>query len=64
MEQFIRDTGLTAADLELNYDDVTGMFGKGELAMYFSSSAGVQMFREQGIDATFLRSSARTAKNG
>lgn len=54
MEQFIRDTGLTAADLELNYDDVTGMFGKGELAMYFGSSAGVQMFREQGIDATFL----------
>ena len=54
MEQFIRDTGLTAADLELTYDDVTGMFGKGELAMYFSSSAGVQMFREQGIDATFL----------
>ena len=54
MEQFIRDTGLTAADLELNYDAVTGMFGKGELAMYFGSSAGVQMFREQGIDATFL----------
>lgn len=54
MEQFIRDTGLTAADLELNYDAVTGMFGKGELAMYFDSSAGVQMFREQGIDATFL----------
>lgn len=54
MEQFIRDTGLTAADLELNYDAVTGMFGKGELAMYFGSSAGGQMFREQGIDATFL----------
>ena len=54
MEQFIRDTGLTAADLELNYDAVTGMFGKGELAMYFGSPAGVQMFREQGIDATFL----------
>ena len=54
MEQFIQDTGLTAADLKLNYDDVTGMFGKGELAMYFGSSAGVQMFREQGIDATFL----------
>ena len=54
MEQFIRDTGLTAADLELNYDAVTRMFGKGELAMYFGSSAGVQMFREQGIDATFL----------
>ena len=54
MEQLIRDTGLTAADLELNYDDVTAMFGKGEHAMYFGSSAGVQMFREQGIDATFL----------
>ena len=54
MEQFIQDTGLTSADLELNYDAVTGMFGKGELAMYFGSSAGVQMFREQGIDATFL----------
>ena len=54
MEQFIQDTGLTAADLKLNYDAVTGMFGKGELAMYFGSSAGVQVFREQGIDATFL----------
>ena len=54
MEQFIQDTGLTAADLELNYDDVTGMFGNGQLAMYFGSSAGVGMFQEQGIDATFL----------
>ena len=54
MEQFIQDTGLTAADLELNYDDVTGMFGNGELAMYFGSSAGVKMFQDQGIDATFL----------
>ena len=54
MEQFIQDTGLTAADLELNYDDVTEMFGNGQLAMYFGSSAGVEMFREQGIDATFL----------
>ena len=54
MEQFIQDTGLTAADLKLTFDAVTGMFGKGELAMYFGSSAAVQMFREQGIDATFL----------
>ena len=54
MEQFIQDTGLTAADLELNYDDVTGMFGNGQLAMYFGSSAGVKMFQDQGIDATFL----------
>ena len=54
MEQFIQDTGLTAADLELNYDDVVEMFGNGQLAMYFGSSAGVKMFQEQGIDATFL----------
>ena len=54
MEQFIQDTGLTAADLELNYDAVVGMFGNGQLAMYFGSSAGVKKFQEQGIDATFL----------
>ena len=54
MEQFIQDTGLTAADLKLNYDDVTEMFGNGQLAMCFGTSAGVKMFQEQGIDATFL----------
>ena len=54
MEQFVQDTGLTAADLKLNYDDVTEMFGNGQLAMYFGTSAGVKMFQEQGIDATFL----------
>ena len=54
MEQFIHDTGLTAADLELNYDDVVEMFGNGQLAMYFGSSAGVKMFQDQGINATFL----------
>ena len=54
MEQLIQDTGLTAADLELNYDAVVEMFGNGQLAMYFGSSAGVKKFQEQGIDATFL----------
>ena len=54
MEQFIQDTGLTAADLALNYDAVVEMFGNGQLAMYFGSSAGVKKFQEQGIDATFL----------
>ena len=54
MEQFIQDTGLTSADLELNYDAVVEMFGNGQLAMYFGSSAGVKKFQEQGIDATFL----------
>ena len=54
MEQFIQDTGLTAADLELGYNAVVEMFGNGQLAMYFGSSAGVKMFQEQGIDATFL----------
>ena len=54
MEQFIQDTHLTADDLALNYDDVTGMFRNGEVAMYFGSSAGVKMFQDQGINTTFL----------
>ena len=54
MAQFIRDTHLTADDLALNYDDVTGMFRNGEAAMYFGSSAGVKMFRDEGIDTIFL----------
>jgi len=54
MAQFIQDTHLTADDLALNYDDVTGMFRNGEVAMYFGSSAGVKMFRDEGIDTIFL----------
>ena len=54
MEQFIRDTYLTAEDLENTYDDVTGMFRDGKVAMYFGSSAGVKMFQDEGIDTTFL----------
>ena len=54
MAQFIRDTHLTADDLALNYDDVTGMFRNGEAAMYFGSSAGVKMFQDEGIDTIFL----------
>lgn len=54
MAQFIRDTHLTADDLALNYDDVTGMFRNREAAMYFGSSAGVKMFQDEGIDTIFL----------
>lgn len=54
MAQFIQDTHLTADDLALNYGDVTGMFRDGEVAMYFGSSAGVKMFRDEGIDAIFM----------
>lgn len=54
MAQFIQDTHLTADDLALNYGDVTGMFRNGEAAMYFGSSAGVKMFRDEGIDAIFM----------
>ena len=54
MAQFIQDTGLTADDLGLTYDDVMGLFRNGEVAMYFGSSAGVKMFQEEGIDTTFL----------
>ena len=54
MEQFIQDTGLTAADLELGYNAVVEMFGNGQLAMYFGTSAGVKMFQDEGIDTIFL----------
>lgn len=54
MAQFIQDTHLTADDLALNYDDVTGMFRNGEAAMYFGSSAGVKMFQDEGIDTIFM----------
>ena len=54
MEQFIQDTHLTADDLALTYDDVTGMFRDGEVAMYFGSSAGVKMFQDEGIDTIFM----------
>ena len=35
MEQFIRDTGLSRADLDMNYDDVAELYKNGKLAMYF-----------------------------
>ena len=54
MAQFIQDTHLTADDLGLTYNDVTGMFRNGEVAMYFGSSAGVKVFQEEGIDTIFL----------
>ena len=54
MAQFIEDTHLTADDLALNYDGVTGMFRNGEVAMYFGSSAGVKMFQDEGIDTIFM----------
>ena len=54
MDQFIRDTGLSRDDLDMNYDDIVKMYQSGKLAMYFGSSAGVKMFRDQGINTTFL----------
>ncbi len=54
MEQFIRDTGLSQADLDRNYDDIVEMYRSGKLAMYFGSSSGVKMFQDQGINTTFL----------
>ena len=54
MERFIKDTGLTARDAEYGYTEVTELFGEGKLAMYFGSSAGVQFFRDQGLDTVFL----------
>lgn len=54
MEQFIKDTGMSPADLDMNYDDIVEMYQSGKLAMYFGSSSGVKMFRDQGINTTFL----------
>ena len=54
MAQFIEDTGLRASDTELIYDDIMEMFSSEQLAMYFGSSQGVQMYRDQGLDTLFL----------
>ena len=53
-EQFIRDTGLNAADLTLNYDDIIARMRGGELAMFFGTSANVKILQDEGIDTTFL----------
>ena len=53
-EQFIRDTGLNAADLTLNYDDIMDRMRSGELAMFFGTSANVKILQDEGIDTTFL----------
>ena len=54
MEKFIQDTGLSKDDLNMDYDKVMEMYKSGKLAMYFGSSAGVKIFKDQGIDTTFL----------
>ena len=53
-EQFIKDTGLNSDDITKNYDDIAEMFAGNKLAMYFGSSTGVQMYKDQGMDTTFL----------
>ncbi len=64
MEQFIQDTGLTAADLELNYDAVTGMFGKGSLPCTLAAPPAYRCSGSRASTRPFCRSSTRTAKNG
>ena len=54
MEKFIKHTGLSMDDLDMNYDDIVEMYQSGKLAMYFGSSFGVKMFQDQGINTTFL----------
>ena len=53
-ENFIRDTGLNAADLTLTYDDIMNRMRSGKLAMYFGSSMGVKILEDEGIDTAFL----------
>ena len=54
LEHFIRDTGLNAADLTLNYDDIMDRMRSGKLAMFFGSSANVKILSDEGLDTTFL----------
>ena len=54
LERFIRDTGLNAADLTLNYDDIMDRMRGGRLAMFFGTSANVKILEDEGIDTTFL----------
>ena len=53
-EGFIRDTGLNAADLTLNYDDIMDRMRSGKLAMFFGTSANVKLLEDEGIDTAFL----------
>ena len=64
MERFIRDTGLSRDDLEMNYDDIVELYQSGKLAMYFGTSAGVKMFQDQGINTTFLPFFQENGENG
>lgn len=54
MERFIRDTGLTADDLNKNHEKIAELFTQEKIAMYFGSSSGVQLYRDQGMDTVFL----------
>ena len=54
MERFITDTGLNRSDLENNYDAIAELFANEQLAMYFGNSAGVQQYRDQGLDTVFM----------
>lgn len=53
-EGFIRDTGLNAVDLTLNYDDIMDRMRSGKLAMFFGTSANVKILEDEGIDTAFL----------
>ena len=63
LERFIRDTGLNAADLTLNYDDIMDRMRSGELAMYFGSSMGVKRLADEGIDLEFVQFSDYVTPN-
>ena len=64
-EQFIRDTGLNAADLTLNYDDIMDRMRGGELAMCFGSSAwALRSCRMRASIRLSCRSSVRTGSSG
>ena len=54
MDQFIHDTGLSRDDLNMNYDAVMDMFKKLVSLPCTLAALQCKMFRDQGIDTTFL----------
>ncbi|MDD6095715.1 MAG: ABC transporter substrate-binding protein [Clostridia bacterium] len=54
MEQFIKDTRLTADDAELDYTPVINMFSEGKAAIIRSGGWNTIEFQNNGVDAVFL----------
>ena len=65
MERFIKDTGLSRDDLDMNYDDVIELYKNGKVAMYFGQLFRCKRyFRIRASTQHFCHFFNRTAKSG